>query len=192
MACTTSFPALLSFLPVLLGLLATFSGGVALGAWGASATRPLLRDVPLPMAAGIGAVVGLGAVIHTKILVFGSTFLNWGNLPVGLLALAFLFGTVIALVTLSWEGTALVGGFLSSYFLFTALGLGVLFGLVRWLSVLPPFLQVFFRALLGGVSFAVAALVQVFLLALLGFVAALVARLVNQYLVSTPETTTNA
>lgn len=174
----------LAFLPGLLTLIFTVLGGIALGAWSGALTRPLLAQLNLPASFGVGLMIGIGAALHTLILMVGSFFFNWGQVPVGLLAAGVLFGTLVALITLSWEGTGLAGGFLGGYFVLTGGAVFLFFNIVRWLSFLPPFLQqplTLLYALLGSLVFAMA---QIALLSLVAIAAALTARVVNQFLMT--------
>jgi len=177
-------PPWLAILPALLTWLLTVLGGIALGAWAGSLTRPLLQQLNLPSAVGVGLGIGLGAALHTIILMVGTFFFNWGQLPIGLLAAGVLFGTLVALVTLSWEGAGLVAGFLGSYVFLTGAATLLLFNFLQVLRYLPPFLQEALLAVFAVLGGIVATMVQIAILTLVATAAALTARLVRQFLES--------
>jgi hypothetical protein len=191
------FAPTFTFLPALIGGFLALLVGIGLGAFAGSATRPLIRGASLPIAGGVGVLVGLVATIGSIFLVVALPALRVPSiLPIGWLAAGILFGAIVAVSTLDWAGVTLAGGLLTTFVTTTITSFFFLSTLLRlvppfiW-KLLPPFLV---KIIFGVVAQSVFAMVGLAVLCLIGYIAAVTARAVSQFLTdnggesSTPTT----
>lgn len=179
------FAPTFTFLPALIGGFLALLVGVGLGAFAGAATRPLIRGASLPIAGGVGVLIGIVATIGSIFLVVALPALRIPFLPVGWLAAGVLFGAIVAVSTLDWAGVTLAGGLLTTYVTTTVTSFFFLSTLLRlvppfiW-KLLPPFLV---KIIFGAVAESVFAMVGLAVLCLIGYIAAVTARVVSQFLI---------
>jgi hypothetical protein len=177
------FAPTFTFLPALIGGFLALLVGIGLGAFAGSATRPLVRGASLPIAGGVGVLVGLVATIGSIFLVVALPALRLPFLPIGWLAAGILFGAIVAVSTLDWAGVTLAGGLLTTFVTTTITSFFFLSTLLRlvppfiW-KLLPPFLV---KIIFGAVAQSVFAMAGLAVLCLIGYIAAVTARVVSQF-----------
>lgn len=180
------FAPTFTFLPALIGGLLALLIGIGLGAFAGSATRPLVRNAALPIAGGVGVLIGVVATIGSIFLVVALPALRVPFLPIGWLAAGILFGAIVAVSTIDWAGVTLAGGLLTTYVATTVTSFFFLSTLLRlvppfiW-KLLPPFLV---KIIFGAVAESVFAMVGLAVLCLIGYVAAVTARVVSQVFIA--------
>lgn len=186
------FAPTFTFLPALIGGFLALLAGIGLGAFAGSATRPLVRGASLPIAGGVGVLIGIVATIGSIFLVIALPALRLPYLPIGWLAAGVLFGAIVAVSTLDWAGVTLAGGLLTTYVATTVTSFFFLSTLLRlvppfiW-KLLPPFLV---KIIFGAVAESVFAMVGLALLCLIGYIAAVTARVVSQFFTDSGEGST--